>query len=85
MLQTKGSLSQSAANYQLIESEKELEGQVYRCYGIQLSYAGAEVTMEDLSLDREKVERLVKLCNELALSPLHFRDVLEDFLGEESI
>ncbi len=69
------------AKYSLIESTKECEGTRYRCYGVQLSYAGTEVSVEDLSLDRREVEKLVDLCNEQELSPLHFRDVLEDFLA----
>ena len=69
------------AEYTLIKSEKTLEGQQYLCYGIKMLYAGAEVTVEDLSLHREEIEKLVRLCNEQELSPIHFRDVLEDFLG----
>lgn len=74
-------LQTQRAEYELIESRKELEGRNYCCYGVKLRYAGTEVCVEDLSLDRSEVEKLVKLCNELELSPLHFRDVLEDFLA----
>ena len=69
------------AEYALLESTKELDGATYRCYGVRLCYAGAEIDVEDLSLNRKEVEELVKLCNDLELSPQHLHDVLEDFLA----
>ncbi len=69
------------ARYELIESIKTLEEQEYRCYGIRLIFAGAAVDVEDLSLHRDEVETLVERCNRLQLSPLHFQDVLEDFMA----
>ena len=69
------------ARYELIESIKTLEEQEYRCYGIRLIFAGAAVDVEDLSLRRDEVEILVGRCNRLQLSPLHFQDVLEDFMA----
>ena len=73
-------LQTQKAEYTLLESQKEMDGKSYQCFGVKLSYAGTEVCVEDLSLNRSEVEKLVKLCNEQDLSPLHFRDVLEDFL-----
>ena len=35
--------------------------------------------------DKEKVERLVSLCNSLNLSPMHLDDVVEDFLTDLEI
>ena len=74
-------LQTQKAEYTLLESQKEMDGKSYYCFGVNLSYAGTEVCVEDLSLHRSEVEKLVKLCNEQELSPLHFRDVLEDFLA----
>ena len=71
----------ATAQYELIESYKTLEEQFYRCYGIRLLFAGASVEVEDLSMDRREVEELVQKCNRLELSPLHFQDVLEDFMN----
>ena len=34
----------------------------------------------DLSTDRMAVEKLVGLCNDLRLDPIHLDDVVEDFL-----
>ncbi len=71
---------QNSAHYELIESEKTLDGRPYRCYGIRLCFAGTTVDVEDLSLNRQEVEELAERCNRLSLSPLHFQDVLEDFM-----
>lgn len=35
----------------------------------------------DLSNDETKVADLVQKCNRLKLSPIHFQDVVEDFLN----
>ena len=35
----------------------------------------------DISTDREKVERLVTVCNEQQLSPIHLQDVVDDLLA----
>lgn len=70
----------SSAAYELLTTEKTLDGRTYCCYGVRLCYAGVTVCVEDLSLDREAVQDLVEKCNRLQLSPIHFRDVAEDFL-----
>ena len=36
----------------------------------------------DLSADRASIEKLVKLCNELELDPIHIKDVIYDFLSD---
>lgn len=35
----------------------------------------------DLSCNKDEVARLVEMCNGLELSPVHFQDVVEDFLN----
>lgn len=35
----------------------------------------------DISCEEKPVKRLAKLCTELALEPVHLRDVVEDMLG----
>ena len=57
-------------------------------YGIA-AYADAETdqtstivaSVNDISSDREAVEKLVELCNSLELDVVHLNDVVEDFLG----
>ena len=36
--------------------------------------------VKDITVDREKLENLIRLCNQEQLSLLHLRDVVEDFL-----
>lgn len=74
-------LQMQKVEYALITTEKSLEGMDYVCYGIRMSYAGAQVSVEDLSLCKEEVEELIERCNRLELSPMHFQDVLEDFMA----
>ena len=52
-------------------------------YGIALE-DGGRVTISaalDLSPDKTEVADLVERCNGLKLSPVHFQDVVEDFLN----
>lgn len=37
-------------------------------------------SVHDISPDKEKVEYLVRRCNQYGLSPEHLADVIEDFL-----
>lgn len=53
----------------------------YRCYGIEVRKG--ELVLErirDIDTNREGVEKLCDLCNKRELSPIHFRDVVEDYL-----
>ena len=52
-------------------------------YGIALVDRG-RVTISaalDLSPDKAEVADLVRKCNRLKISPVHFQDVVEDFLS----
>ena len=57
-------------------------------YGIVI-YANADEdgtvtiidSIRDITSDKEKLARLVDECNRLELSPIHLRDVIEDFIG----
>ena len=55
----------------------------YTSYGIELRY-GEEIVVRisDVDTDREGVENLCKLCNDLKLSPIHLREVVEDYLDK---
>ena len=47
-------------------------------------YDGVTTVLEsisDLSSDIEPIERLVKVCNNLQLGPIHLQDVVTDFLA----
>ncbi len=38
-------------------------------------------TISDICDDPERIQELVRQCNEAQLAPLHLPEVLEDFLG----
>lgn len=73
--------------YILIESSFLTNGVRHTTYGIAYadSSDGTPVILEaipDLSTNKERVRQLVKLCTKLQLSPIHLRDVIDDFLAE---
>lgn len=55
--------------------------QEIKSYGI--SYEG--IIIEDISTNKEKIEKLIILSNELDLSPIHIYDVIDDFLVDFEI
>ena len=73
--------------YILITSSYTLGENEHTTYGIALADIvedGANLieSVNDISDDRERVERLAELCTELELSPEHLGDVIDDFLAE---
>lgn len=56
-------------------------GEQHETYGLIYN----NTVINDISTDKEKVERLVALCNELELSPIHIYDVIDDFLVDFEI
>lgn len=55
----------------------------YIGYGIELRENGRVILqISDIDTQREKVNNLCELCNELGLSEIHFMDVVEDYLGQ---
>ena len=64
--------------YEVVVRTHCLEGNTYTAYGIRC----AEALIEDISLCRQAVEGLAKLLNFHQVSPVHFHDVIEDFLAE---
>lgn len=54
----------------------------YKSYGIELRDGERVIErIRDIDTDREGVEKLCALCNELELSQIHFRDVVDDYLS----
>ena len=39
-------------------------------------------SVSDITIDRKRLEALVELCNREKLSPIHLKNVVEDFLAE---
>jgi len=73
--------------YGAVEERYTLGDECRTSYGI-VAYAdvasdGTAIVVaseHDISEDRDSVEELARLCNELSLSPLQLHDVVEDFL-----
>lgn len=42
----------------------------------------SDLFFEDITTSLELAEKLVRLCNQSDLSPIHLKDVVEDFLTE---
>ena len=52
-------------------------------FGIKATDSSGQVIAEarNISDDKARVSHLVRLCNHLELSSLHFFDVVDDFIG----
>lgn len=58
------------------------ESGTHRGYGIAVVIDSNIVQKaEDISTDEKAVAHLVSLCNQMELSPTHFLDVVDDFIG----
>ena len=64
--------------YFLIVNTYVVENQSHIGYGIGCRADNS--AFEDMSTDPIAIKNLINLCNELKLSPMHFKDVVEDFL-----
>ncbi len=67
--------------YALIRGSYSIDGESHVGYGICCTEDSA-LLFEDLTVDPTAAARLVKLCNDSDLSPVHLRGVVEDFLVE---
>ena len=57
------------------------DGVKHETYGISFD----DKNIYDISTEKDKVEKLIKLCNENDASPLHINDIIEDFLVDFEI
>lgn len=68
--------------YQLTASESAAEENKKVTYGISVTDKnGICDKIEDISPDKAEMEKLVSLCNELQLDPIHLEDIVDDFLS----
>ena len=73
--------------YKITEGTHGSEDGVSKSYGIAV-FANIDMnettsvlaSIQDITTDRDALDELVNLCNSMELSPLHIRDVIEDFL-----
>lgn len=84
--QPDGGMGQVHYFYQTTAESYELVGYgPYVGYGICCAPRGGEQTaarVDNISLDRPTIDRVVALCNMLQLDPVHLRDVVEDILAK---
>ncbi len=74
--------------YGVIKEIYSINGATRTAYGIA-AYADAEEdgsativkAVHDITSDSFSLQKLLKLCNSLELSPIHLSDVVEDFLN----
>ena len=67
--------------YQMIKGTYCLDGKTYDSFGIQCD----EITICDISLNRESIEALVAVCNCETLSPIHLPEIVENYLAAPDI
>ncbi len=65
-----------------IVSHITVEGYTFTTYGIGIESDTGCATVEDISPKREAVATLRRRIEAAQLSPLHLRDVVEDWFGE---
>ena len=67
--------------YEISESEISVNEDIVTSYGISCKRDNKIVlTVKDISIDRESVQKLADTCNELGLDPKQLQDVAEDFV-----
>lgn len=67
-----------AEMYNVIKKKIKLEGEEITVYGLQHK-DGTKI--ENVSPDREKVERLAEYYTKMDVSPINLKDVIFDMLG----
>lgn len=69
--------------YELTKWRYIAEGKFHTGYGIALKGNGIydAVYISDITANREKAEKIIALCNELQLSPIHLQEVVDDFMS----
>ena len=63
--------------YTITQEEKSIEGVAKTTYGIKCD----EVSVKDVSPNKEEVTELIDRLNKYGLSPCHLQDVVTDFIN----
>lgn len=69
--------------YTVFKSKHTIDDITYTSFGIVITSTQDNSVIEriaDISTSKEKIKKLVNLCNELSLEPIHIYDVIEDFI-----
>lgn len=62
--------------YTITQDKKNIDGAVKTTYGIKCD----EVSVKDVSPNKEEVTELIDRLNKYGLSRCHLQDVIEDFI-----
>lgn len=82
--------SQDHYNFELTSTHIITDNnQVIKSYGIHiynakkylLSNPNESCRIDDISIDREEVLNLIRLINDLDVSPIHLPEIIEDYLS----
>ncbi len=69
--------------YTVFKSIHTIDDITYTSFGIVITSTQDNSVIErikDISTSEAKITKLVNLCNELSLEPIHIYDVIEDFI-----
>ena len=66
--------------YKLISKKYRMENASYIGYGI--ATFDETVRIEDISVEKGEVEKLIVSCNDFDVSPVHLTDIVADFLNK---
>ncbi len=71
--------------YKVFEHFISVDGEVSKSYGVEAVSDGKICeSYSDISLDREKVEKLAELLNGYGAELVHFREIIDDFHCDNS-
>lgn len=75
-------MDKPSIRYELIEGSFRLCSETHIGYGIAVRdiSTGKCTCFHDISINKHDIVKLVSLCNELNLNPIHIKDVIDDFL-----
>ena len=59
------------------------QGISHTVYGVNAPTA--QMTVRDLFYQKAEAKAFIKKCNKFDLSPLHFRDVIDDILNDDDL
>lgn len=72
--------------YALIKEQKiSADNCGYQAYGIAAfavheNYSQEIMHISDISTDKERLSLLIEKCNRLKVSPIHLKEIIEDFI-----
>lgn len=70
-------------NFSVICTKDNLDGNFCCNYGIEIISNDTVIRrVEDITFSKEKITVFADACNRCQISPIHFDDVLENFLSD---